>query len=449
MKKEFLRVKAVATGKQNEQGREIFKALGSSISVDRDGDLLLPQGCDYKNYLKNPVILKAHDYSDESYGKTLSIEIKEDGVYFEFVFSDDETGLRLEKKYKDGIQSAFSVSFLIKNLMEVPQDAQKVTVNANGEAIEIDLTKFEKRPSWIISEWELLELSVVAIPANQDAVLLSIEKMAKDYINEKHAKSSDVVRKLAEERINRMLEDISKKVLEIEKESEVKTAVPVHNTPIDNESEWNKNDAIVTIAKWASSNGSGDKETIDFKKYALGFAWFNEEATENLTSYKLPHHIVDESGKLIAVWQGVVSAMASLLGARGGVNIPDNERKAVYDHLAQHYIDNGKEPPELKSYTEEELEKIFSEEQEKQTPKEKEPETETEKSNDNIQIEEKIKNLAKDIAELKELNTSINIKLSLIYDSVNTKTVSGNDKKENSDIMNELEKLKKTIKSFV
>jgi hypothetical protein len=41
--------------------------------------------------------------------------------------------------------------------------------------------------------------------------------------------------------------------------------------------------------------------------------------------------------------------MAILNGGRGGTILRGEDRKAVYNHLARHYRDFGKKPPELKS----------------------------------------------------------------------------------------------------
>lgn len=62
-------------------------------------------------------------------------------------------------------------------------------------------------------------------------------------------------------------------------------------------------------------------------------------------SYKLPHHMA--TGE--AVWRGVAAAMAALMGGRGGVDIPDGDRRGVYNHLARHYAQFEKEPPEFKT----------------------------------------------------------------------------------------------------
>ena len=86
---------------------------------------------------------------------------------------------------------------------------------------------------------------------------------------------------------------------------------------------------------------------------ATAHAWYDPSADGNdppreKQAYKLPHHeLID--GQLKVVWHGVRQAMQVLMGARGGVDIPDSDRKDVYQHLAEHYRQFGKEPPD---YTE-------------------------------------------------------------------------------------------------
>lgn len=78
-------------------------------------------------------------------------------------------------------------------------------------------------------------------------------------------------------------------------------------------------------------------------------AWYDPEADEHdppreKQAYKLPHHeLVD--GELRVVWHGVNSALQVLAGARGGVDIPDADRKDVYRHLEEHYREFDEEPP--------------------------------------------------------------------------------------------------------
>ena len=64
----------------------------------------------------------------------------------------------------------------------------------------------------------------------------------------------------------------------------------------------------------------------------------------------MPHHdIID--GRLCVVWRGVAAAMAALMGARGGVDIPAADKRSVYTHLARHYAQFDREPPPLEALT--------------------------------------------------------------------------------------------------
>lgn len=115
--------------------------------------------------------------------------------------------------------------------------------------------------------------------------------------------------------------------------------------PADETRIWDADAAKKRLAKWASSDGSGDKDKIDWSKYRKGFAWYDAENPENIGSYKLPHHDVID-GELVVVWRGVSAAMGALLGARGGVAIPESDFDSTYNHLAKHYKQFDKEPPE-------------------------------------------------------------------------------------------------------
>ena len=124
-------------------------------------------------------------------------------------------------------------------------------------------------------------------------------------------------------------------------------AVPFEATPkADEGRSWDADRAVASLRKWASRDGSGEKDTIDWAKYRRGFAWYDEDDAENFGAYKLPHHEVID-GRLVVVWRGVAAAMAALMGARGGVDIPASDRRAVYNHLARHYEQFDKEPPDF------------------------------------------------------------------------------------------------------
>ena len=110
---------------------------------------------------------------------------------------------------------------------------------------------------------------------------------------------------------------------------------------------WDGSGARKRLAKWASNDGSGDKEKMSWTKYFNGFVYVDPEQQDNLGAYKLPHHDI-VNGKFATVWSGVRAAMGALLGARGGVDIPASEKRAAYRHLAAHYRQLKRDPPEFR-----------------------------------------------------------------------------------------------------
>lgn len=65
---------------------------------------------------------------------------------------------------------------------------------------------------------------------------------------------------------------------------------------------------------------------------------------------KLLHHEVEKDGTVGAANLSACSAAIAVLnGGRGGANIPDDDRKGCWNHVARHLRDGDREPPELKS----------------------------------------------------------------------------------------------------
>jgi ClpP class serine protease len=113
-------------------------------------------------------------------------------------------------------------------------------------------------------------------------------------------------------------------------------AVPHTKYPLKDAGSWDGAAATGRVRKWASSNGSGDADTMDWAKYRKAFTWYDAENGESFGAYKLPHHDVVNGG-LVTVRAGVIAAGNAVAGSRGGVNIPASDLPAVKSHLAAHY----------------------------------------------------------------------------------------------------------------
>lgn len=91
------------------------------------------------------------------------------------------------------------------------------------------------------------------------------------------------------------------------------------------------------------------------RRIANHYTWSANMPPETFGDLKLPHHKPVTGGNGVAVWRGVSAAMGALLGARGGVDIPSGDRRAVYNHLKSHYAQFEKEAPEFKEIDENEF----------------------------------------------------------------------------------------------
>ena len=79
-------------------------------------------------------------------------------------------------------------------------------------------------------------------------------------------------------------------------------------------------------------------------------AWVDgDEDPDTKRAYKLPHHL--HTGEV--VWRGVAAAMGRLM--QGGTQIPEGDRRGVYEHLARHYRQFDREPPEFRAGGEAEM----------------------------------------------------------------------------------------------
>lgn len=94
--------------------------------------------------------------------------------------------------------------------------------------------------------------------------------------------------------------------------------------------------------------------TVD--KARAAYAWYDGGAVEDgelpKSAAKFLHHEISADGRAGAANLAACSAaIGALHGARGGASIPDADRRGVYDHVAKHLRDAGREPAPFLSLT--------------------------------------------------------------------------------------------------
>ena len=123
-------------------------------------------------------------------------------------------------------------------------------------------------------------------------------------------------------------------------------ATPFVDLPInsDHARAFDAGAARQRLEKWASSDGSGDKDKIDWPKYRKGFFWYDAANAQDFGAYKLVFADV-VGGEPQAIVRGIHAAAAVMQGARGGVDIPDADRPGVKAHIKRYYTKLGETVP--------------------------------------------------------------------------------------------------------
>ena len=343
---------------KSAEGTNIYKAIASTAALDRDKEVLVPKGAVTEQFMKNPVMLMIHNYREVPIGKVLAIDVAKDAVTFSFSFADTEDGNKLKGLYDTGFMNAFSVGlYPLKSMwIEDQTPDQFDVINTDGTKDTFDLTKYKVRPQRVVLSWELLEISPVPVPSNPEALLIR----AKDSIIRKSVENqlSKGATQIIEAQLDRQIKEIQDSFnVELEKLATIKSSNVIEyvKSTLDLEKSWDAVKAQASLAKWASSDNSGENDTIDWGKYSKGFAFVDVENAEKLSSYKFGHHqVIDKD--IVAIFKGVTKSMSILLANK---EFYGDDASGIYDHLNRHYKDAEQLCPTFEeTYTENQLKAI-------------------------------------------------------------------------------------------
>lgn len=125
----------------------------STKDEDRHGEIVEQSSWELSEYLKNPVVLFAHDHQQPAIGKVISLGFNDEGNLegvIQFAAKEYEFAHTIYKLYKGGYMRAFSVGFQ-NEVVEYDEEENKVTLKKN----------------------HLFEISTVNVPANALALAKS------------------------------------------------------------------------------------------------------------------------------------------------------------------------------------------------------------------------------------------------------------------------------------
>lgn len=133
-------------------------------TADRFGDVVRSGGMDDEAFAKNPVVLYGHDYNSLPVGKSLwrkkATRNGAKGVKAKTQFANTDEGRTVYTLWKDGFLNAASIGFMPKEFEPMMKDTE------SGQSFS----------GWDFKQWELLEYSIVPVPANSEALRMALQK---------------------------------------------------------------------------------------------------------------------------------------------------------------------------------------------------------------------------------------------------------------------------------
>jgi HK97 family phage prohead protease len=138
----------------------LVRAVISTSSPDRVGDVILPGGLrNADEYLRNPVVLWAHQRSLPPIGTCERLTIEPDRIVAETKFSASSPFAQdVFKLYAEGVLRGWSIGF-------VP-----------ARVHPMQATREQPHGGNFYPEWDLLEYSAVPVPENPQALTLAVRK---------------------------------------------------------------------------------------------------------------------------------------------------------------------------------------------------------------------------------------------------------------------------------
>lgn len=342
-------IKQLAPNEPTNRQRQFVISTGA---VDRDNDTIDPNGWHLENFRRCPTVLFAHDYSSLPIGRATDVHVQDGKLIATAEFADHPMAETCLKLIDGGFLRATSVGF--RPMKASPSDT---------------------RDGLDFQEQELLEFSVVPVPANPEALIMA------------HASGIDmaplkawafgIVKGIAPRKqisptavaLLTALDDHVDAADEL-----LDTILATLGIPDDDDDYANSDPAngpadgggpavgikgispsnISTVKApvgeaWSAPSLSdltdkswGDLTDAEKRNIAGHFAWADASVPSAFGDCKLPHH----NAKGEVVWRGVVAATGRLNQA----SIPSADLGAVKAHLRKHYAQFQQPAPDaLKS----------------------------------------------------------------------------------------------------
>ena len=149
----------------------------SSISVDSDGDVVLPTAIDFSRYKMNPVVLLNHNLN-QPIGYAEKISVHDDKIVAKTKYGNTPEAQKVYQLIKDKVLRTHSIGFItLEQVKRTDPHFKTITDKLQKEYPNKFTDDKVKTLDRIVTKALLIEYSIVTIPANEEAVMTEVKSV--------------------------------------------------------------------------------------------------------------------------------------------------------------------------------------------------------------------------------------------------------------------------------
>lgn len=148
-----------------------FTATITSPALDRDYEVVIPQGMNATDYMRNPVLLWNHD-SNMPVGKCVGLKREGNSIVGDFTFAQRPDG------FEGAYFPEFAASLVAQGIVRGVSIGYASEPGGTRRASADDRRKYGEATQTVFSRWKLWEVSLAPVQSNPDALVTAIRKGA-------------------------------------------------------------------------------------------------------------------------------------------------------------------------------------------------------------------------------------------------------------------------------
>lgn len=170
----------------------------TTIDIDSDGDVVIPEGVDFKRFNKNPIILLNHSLNSPI-GFAEEIKVDSSHISAKIRFGSTGEAQKVHQLAVDKVLRTFSIGFIaVNSVFKGTREFDSVISVLKNKFPEKFNEMTVKKIDRIVTNSILVECSIVTVPSNEHAVMLEVKSIKNTEVLPEVVKEGEIVNETKE-----------------------------------------------------------------------------------------------------------------------------------------------------------------------------------------------------------------------------------------------------------